>query len=231
MSSPSPLERLPPEIIELILLEISDPQSLLAAISCMVFNPCFCEKSDSISAQVLRNHLGVDVLPEAVAAFESSRLRPHDESFVNEMYNFRDQYLIRRQGPCKSLALWKALRIAKLHYFVTQLTDRFLFDTASRGPLHGGVSAVTHQERCRVERTFYHFEVYCNIFKNEWSGEPRGGIGCLIPRNSTVSEHQTDFFFTNFAPWEIEQLGCIYDFLDRLVSRGQLAYRSVKVTK
>ena len=72
-------------------------------------------------------------------------------------------------------------------------------------------SIATRQEICRIERALYRFEIYCNIFRES----PKA-------QYSSVYGEQKRLFFSNFAPWENEQLGCIHDFLARVVSPGQL---------
>lgn len=52
----------------------------------------------------------------------------------------------------------------------------------------------------RIKRTLYYFETFRNWFRD--------------PSDARVllEERMSVFFFT-FAPWEVEQLGCIHDFL------------------
>lgn len=77
-------------------------------------------------------------------------------------------------------------------------------------PLRQCQFLVTRQEACRIHRALYRFEIYRNLF-------------CQSPAKvqSSVYGEQNELFFSHFAPWENEQLGCIHDFLARIVLPGQ----------
>ncbi|MCJ1402995.1 hypothetical protein MMC11_006217 [Xylographa trunciseda] len=73
-------------------------------------------------------------------------------------------------------------------------------------------------ERRRIERAFYRFELYCNLFRERKYGDDR-----FSP------EEQRDIFFASYTPWENEQLACIHDYLfDRLSIR---AFRVMTLTE
>lgn len=64
------------------------------------------------------------------------------------------------------------------------------------------------QSPSRYEREFYRFELYCNLYHD-----------FKTPVMSL--EEQRVFFFSNFSPWENEQLTCVHDYLIRLLAPGQ----------
>lgn len=59
----------------------------------------------------------------------------------------------------------------------------------------------------RIQRAFYRFEVYCNLFQN--------------PERFDFRE-QRDIFFLKFSDWENEQLACMYDYLFRVICPGTI---------
>ncbi|KAH8582380.1 hypothetical protein B0O99DRAFT_603455 [Bisporella sp. PMI_857] len=63
----------------------------------------------------------------------------------------------------------------------------------------------TQGETARIKRALYRFEIFCNVFRRT---RPR------VP----VPDEYLDHFCCRFSPWENEQMGCIQDFLFRLVS-------------
>ena len=76
---PSPFYRLPVELVQDILEFIPSVSSLHAAIlSCSLVYTVFLDAEETITTTVLLNQIDADVLPEAVMAFKSSQLRPHD---------------------------------------------------------------------------------------------------------------------------------------------------------
>ncbi|KAI0000079.1 hypothetical protein F4779DRAFT_635724 [Xylariaceae sp. FL0662B] len=212
----SPIEGLPVELVRAILSELPDVESLQAAVlSCPLFYCAFLQAETAITAQVLLNQIDVSVLPEAVAASESSSLRPHDTKPESReaIVTFATQYLQRRPTPPKSWSLQKALHISRLHFYVDGLAKKFTSELLNNSPLNQSKSIATHQEICRVERALYRFEIYCNLFRESNSK--------LRPRRfsrSSVCEEQQQLFFANFSPLEKEQLGCIQEFLVRVVS-------------
>jgi hypothetical protein len=75
----SPIEGLPVELLRIVLSALPDVTLLQAAsLSCPLFYTAFLEAETSSTTHVLLNQVDVNVLPEAMAASESSWLRPHD---------------------------------------------------------------------------------------------------------------------------------------------------------
>lgn len=78
------MKTLPVELVGVILLALPDVSSLQAAvISCPLLYHAFLEAEEAITAQVLSNQIDASVLPEAMAAFESSRLRTHETEAIS----------------------------------------------------------------------------------------------------------------------------------------------------
>lgn len=210
----SRIEGLPLELVQIVLSALPDVSSLQAAVlSCPLFYRSFMRAERAIVTQVLSNQVDISVLPEAIAASESSWLRPHDTDPKSRaaIVDFVDRNLHRRPMLSEHWSLIEAIPISRFHFHLQALTEMFIKATFSKSPLEEYSSVATHQERNRIERAFYRFEIYCNLFR-----ESRRSA------ESIVYEEQRELFFQNFAAWENEQLGCIHDFLFEVIAPGQL---------
>ncbi|KAG8528256.1 uncharacterized protein KY384_007173 [Bacidia gigantensis] len=69
----------------------------------------------------------------------------------------------------------------------------------------------TMWESIRLERTFWRFELYCNLFGF------RGLRDGDLPERLNVNERSV-MFFNKFAAYENEQLGCVRDYLIERIS-------------
>ncbi|TGJ83304.1 hypothetical protein E0Z10_g5440 [Xylaria hypoxylon] len=208
-SRPSPIEGLPVELVRMILSALPDVVSLQAAtLSCPLFYAAFIEAEASITTYVLLNQVDISVLPEAIAASDSSWLHPHDTEPQSRkaITDFVTRNLRQRLTPPKSWLLKNALYVGRLHVCVEQLAKQFAEETLIELPAARSTSSATYQEGCRIQRALYRFEIYCNLFRETPNVQ------------STVYGEQKQLFFANFSPWENEQLGCVHDFLVRAVS-------------
>jgi hypothetical protein len=71
----------------------------------------------------------------------------------------------------------------------------------------GPLPLPTEKEMSRIKRTFYYFEIFRNWFRD-------------LPDARVLLEEKMDVFFSALAPWEVEQLGCIHDFLLHQIKPG-----------
>lgn len=221
---PGPVEGLSVELVRLVLSALPDVASLRATVlSSPIFYNAFLEAEVAITTRVLLEQIDSSVLPEAIAALESSRLRlgesgePRDEGAV---LAFIDQNLRHRPDVPRSWSLLEALRVTQLHLPVGDLALRFVNAATGQSPLNRSQSInVTCQEVCRIERALYRFEVYCNLF----GGSPMLLRSPVLPVRLRFYREQQRLFFTNFAPWENEQLGCVHDFLVSTITPGQFS--------
>lgn len=70
-------------------------------------------------------------------------------------------------------------------------------------------------ELFRIKRALYRYQIYCNlIFRSQIDFHP--GRWVRQNRNSYLKEH----FFHPFPPWVNEQLCCIHDYLEDVLSRS-----------
>lgn len=217
----------------MILSALPDVMSLQAAVlSCPLFYSAFLRAKTSVTTHVLLNRVDASVFPDAIAASESAEVRLQDkrarsqsrsaiwdlssqsreavmEPFRSRIRKAIEDFVARnlRQRPTlpKSLSLKEALRLERFHSCVEQLAEQFAETTLAKCPGARPQPGTTYQERCRIQRALYRFEIFRNLF---------GGPDRLLP---IVPSEKKPLFFDNFPPWEIEQLGCIHDFLFRAI--------------
>lgn len=101
-----------------------------------------------------------------------------------------------------------------MHQHIKYFADDYIRCTLLEYPVAGAENASptspSPSERHRIEGTFYRFELYCNLFRQERSRVD----------NYFESEEQRDIFFERFSPWENEQLACVHDYLMHKITPG-----------
>ena len=202
------LDTLPVELVLAILGSSSGTRSLAAtALSCATIYRIFLEGESQVVPLVLFREIDDGLIPEAIAVFEpsSSKMpwtRPAILNFITRTLNERK--IIER--------LWNiadAFSVVQLYYQIKDLA----IDFATQAKLSrykdgdGPASTISKSELNRYQRAFYRFELYCNLYHD-----------FKIPLISL--EEQRVFFFSNFSPWENEQLACVHAYLIRLITPG-----------
>jgi len=204
-----PILRLPVELLSAVLSMLDDLPSLLSAIlASRAFNNAFHEEKLAILSRVLVRYVGPDAISAALAAIEAdAAAKTHVSSWTAEdIQAFCTEHLENRAPVPPFNALGKVIAVAKLSAAVKAFTKRFAQSVVDTSPTTE-MSTLTAAERVRVERAFYLFETFCALFRN-------------THRNSSVLVG-IDNFFSIFCPWELEQLGCIHDFLFHQVQPGR----------
>lgn len=200
---------LPIEVKLVIMSALPDVWSLTStALTCSSLYRILADNEALLTSKVLLNETNFDILPEAVAALESSRLKPWTRQHIRD---FTFQHLHARKLPTQRYALSDALHISKLYYHVRYFAVDFASKTLAKRPVSGHLEPTSappsQAELTRIQRAFYRFEIYCNLFRD--------------PERTLFSvAEQRDVFFSCFSPWENEQLACIHDYLFRVVSPG-----------
>lgn len=212
---PSPIETLSVELVRMILSALPDIATLQkTAISCPLFYHAFLEVEKFISTRIISSQVDHEVLPEAFAAIESSKARKiHSGTKHSDNKEAVTVYIARnlrqRPEPPKLWTLNEAVRLEKLHISVSWFANKFATEALAKDPLNRTNAIATPQEISRIQRALYRFEIYCNLFRD------------INKKQSIFYPDQKTLFFSNFAPWEIEQLGSVHDFLARAVTPGE----------
>lgn len=213
-------EGLPLEVRQAILSAIPDLETLQAAIQtghCLY--SAFMDARRHITKNVLEHHIDPEFMYDAVMTEMTLRKKDPftDEGLLAfvEKYKARDQELFHSafQGTIS-----QAFRLAQFHNVV----EFFITDFASSALQHKEAEtgapqnrSLSWRERHRIGRSFYRFEVFCNIFTdNELYSHPNG----TKVREKIIPDDYE--YYNYFVPWENEQLACIRDYLFKTITPG-----------
>jgi hypothetical protein len=154
----SALEALPIEVKQAIMSTLPDVRSLrsIALTSSSLYHT-FRNAEGLITSKVLLNEVEFDVLPEAAAALESSRLKPWTRQRIQD---FVLEHLHIRRPPPQKCTLSDALLISELyghiHCFMADLASKTLLKPRILTYLKAPTS---QHEKTRIIRALYRFEI------------------------------------------------------------------------
>lgn len=209
------ITKLPVELVRQTLAAVADLQALRSAVvSCPFFYRAFVGAENSIVEQVLRNHISEELLPELLVAHRSSSLLPSsvDSSQGRRiLHDLVQQILLGRRTSDVKISFLEALRLGDLYTNVDFFARKFAAETLGTGPLSHDPFPATHAELTRIRRALCCFELFRNYFSKLWTNRSR----------------MYEVFLDRIAPWEIEQLACIHDFLVRAVMPGPLHFLKI----
>ncbi|KAI0023816.1 hypothetical protein F4780DRAFT_776440 [Xylariomycetidae sp. FL0641] len=222
------IESLPMELRVGILAQLPDVRSLPpAALSCKALYAAFKSCEPVLVRAVLANWIGIDALLGAMVNHQCipPMLAPCQDmaSKEDEHLDYVAKFIERLQLPTFTsikLTLADALVVGDFHtQIVSPLVKGFTqmcWCWASPFPLaRSFVSrAISVGESGRIARSFYMFEIYRKLF----------GIRDGPPRNfdrvrRKMWDAHSQRFFSKLAPWEVEQLSCVHDFLYSMKSQ------------
>ncbi|KAF4620149.1 hypothetical protein G7Y89_g14674 [Cudoniella acicularis] len=215
----------PEEIIQ-ILCGLPDMASLATYVNGDTSSRwAFSTVSSRIIHSVLSKEVQTDVLPEAYAVIKARELanngnieQPISREATEE---FWEEYFLVRKQP-QNLTLQEGCDIAELHlivrswaYYFLGVTLPLIFDldddsdvgsdrSFQLGILPELPEFLDVHVLPRLQQAFYRYEVYRTIFGN--------------PRRLPIPAYEQAYLFDYFAPWENEQLTCIYECLLRAVT-------------
>lgn len=199
---------LPPELAPAILSQAPDAPTLKNLIlSGPSFYHGFFATPKQIIKSVLLNEFGPELLPEALATYNSLRLPRIEFDSVREdlLLAIRNTWEMPDNWTLSdSLALSKIL--SDVEYFTSEFS--IAWSHPPKGTITTDEEPITQTEKQRVRRAFFRFQFYCNLFQRH---EGRPG-----------PDARKQIFFDQFAPWELEQLATIYDYLLERLSIGRL---------
>ena len=219
----STLESLPVEILQEILSQLDDVLSLRSAV---LTGPCLYhihkDADESITTQVLLQHLNLDLICEAIAAQEAAS---HGKSPWSKPYTL--EFLERHYTPLHPFphprtSRWKlseAIPMARLYNHIHHFAQGMISKALAKHPVsHAPEPTPTPPssiEINRFERNLYRFETYRHIF-----GDPRTLPLKTREEQNAVCREQNALYWNRFSPWENEQLACVYDYLMGAVQPG-----------
>ena len=209
---------LPEELLCQILGSSADVSSLHAvSITCKQLHQLFKknQNENKICRQVAQNMFRPQYLYEALAEYESSRIMSGDWT-QPETKRFFAKYTSGESEFFNPL-MWNTQLLSHLETIqkcVKHLTQVFAHEAILGKNLESSVhvpAAVEDSEQMRFERAFYRFQIWCNVFGN----------GKKQPFDF---RQQGSEIFARFAPWEVEQLASVFDFLMNKVVAGKCSH-------
>jgi hypothetical protein len=220
--------RMPLHLLSMVLAHLDSVPSLASAIFAhSSFYAAFNEGRDRIVRQIITKQIPSDIMyyamrTHAAAQWDLDRdglRRIRDflfESFHSDFRRIdaRDESFTT-PGP---VDMGLASRLSKTQVMVQHFTRGFLRDTLPLARRELGLqrrdyTSGSEVEEFRIHRAIYRFQLYCNIFRRPYSRGQAQGIRAELFNN----------FFSNFPSWVNEQLACIHDYFDRVLSTGGFA--------
>lgn len=220
----SSLVSLPFELIQAVLCFVPDVLSLRAVIStCTTLHRAFQNVERLVTERVLSNEMGSDLLREAYMVLESSRLKNSWSKKAVEAFLRRQKLIITDETtlPLRTWTLSGGIYVDRIYqhvrYFAADfassaLSEMFPLSSANNGPTLTPQPSAS--EIYRMERTFFLFELYCNLFRKYPT----------VSEKRFTPKEQMELFLEQFPPWEVEQLVCVRDYLLRYIADGMATF-------
>jgi hypothetical protein len=202
---------LPCEVVASILKNLDNARFILPCILvCRKFYLSY-QQYPSIKRDVVANHISESLLPYAVAVRVASHLpKPLSAASI-------DGVLDNIYGPHAQLNTRSALNrmtfddlrhIIRMHDIIHELVMEFA--SSAWSILSPDDINLSSSEYFRFYRAFYRFELLCSLFSTQ------------APKFSDLENSKAKAqFLSKHPPWENEQIGCVHDFLERKMSKGQ----------
>ena len=202
-------ETFPLELKHCILSALPDVSTLRAALlSHSSIYHAFKVAENIITTDVLHNQIPANLLPDARIVLDSSRLNLWSRDKVTTLLA---NYTRRRGETYRKWTLSDAVRVSKLYEHVSFFSKDLANEASSLWPKNRFYDPLTDPlsstEIFRLCRSFYRFELYCNLFRQYAYEDERYTRG-----------EQKAIFFDLHSPWENEQLACVHDYLFRRMS-------------
>lgn len=195
------MDTLPLELKVGILQSVDDLTSLYAIIrTCRTVYAAFKEARSTILPSALDFALPLEIRHEALAVLDSSNLPAPSIEEALEYVNCRLFGEIPREITPGNLN-----ELSRQHILVEWFTNDLCTSVRSLRLRDTHVDiypfVLCLDERIRIQRAFYRFQLYCNLVpKNNLEG----GLG---PEEARYE------FFDCFPSWENEEIACVHDYL------------------
>lgn len=206
---------LPCEIVASILRNLENVRFIPSVLlTCRHFYTSYKE-SPGIGAEILRRQIPSALLPYSIALIEASRLpRPHAAGTVPEFLDSLYKHPDQMANKLPSLPTPVLLEMGHMHAIIYTLVIDFVIDAwkllCQETQILLRRFSLSSTEYLRFCRAFYRAELFFRLFR----GAEQATAG-------TFENAENQLFFSRHAPWENEQLGCVYDFLEKRFSQGK----------
>ena len=201
---------LPAEIKQLVFEMLADIPSLCTLMStCSVLYSSFHDSESSILAGFLQRRIPPSLMHTALATLKSSEPTTWSQQTVDHLvmlYTKSDE-----PSLLPKLNLRNALLLCEMNDHIQFFAARFATEAIRHHPITNlsqqFATPISPSELCRIERTFYRFQFYCNLM--------------ALRKKRRFGRRGTSVVISDgFAPWENEQLACIIDYLEYAVAYG-----------
>ena len=201
---------LPAEIKQLIFELLADIPSLRALLStCSTLYCSFHDSESSILTGFLQRRIPPSLMHTALATLKSSEPAPWSKQTAEDLITLYTK--TDKSSLLPELNLRNAHLLSETNDHVQFFANRFASVALSYHPvtcLPELVSTpISPRELCRIERTFYRFQFYCNLM--------------AMRQKRRFSRRRPSIVISDgFAPWENEQMACIIDHLYNATKSG-----------
>jgi hypothetical protein len=222
VSLPFSFNVLPLECRQQILCELPDIQSLKSAIlSHSSLYSAFYNHKPAVILQIIQRHIPRNLLAYAVLCYRARNIEPWTRAKVLDIL---DLYFNRGLVESFKWTIGSALDLTKFHESVTFFTNDYIDNALGLvAPLNFPIHAPSETEWCRVARAFYLQETISHLFcfRNRDECWISGGIKYARPSPSEFRHREKyEIFFGKHAPWEMEQIGAVNEYLYWKISPG-----------
>jgi hypothetical protein len=218
---------MPLHLLSLMLSQLDSMMPTLASaiLSHSSLYAAFAEDRDRIVRAILRNQISPELMVYAFPTYLAGLpgFDPCDfsniESFlrlhIDRVFEFRlpvQPDLFTKPGPVE---MHLASTLSKTHAIIEHFTTEFVQDTlplrrTELGLLQDDSNPTSSAELFRIHRAMYRYQLYCNLFRHPYNQQQRRRLGTVL----------VVYFFARFSPWANEQLACIHDYFERVLSHG-----------
>lgn len=213
MAEDAPLLDLPLHLMSRVLHELGDVNDLGPAVLAHPFFYSAYRDCPSLPGDLVRHEIGDDeVFMLALAAHESKLAGrcPRRDSALRYLLTYRDGET-ELLNDYRLLSLAEAVEMSKVHKTVEAWTQEYSAQTLSRlyglGKDSAGAGAAprpSKEERRRIAKTMYRYQIECNLFGD-------------VQRDEDYDGSLMQLFYDASTRVEIEQLGCVEHFFMTLL--------------
>ncbi|KAG9235370.1 hypothetical protein BJ875DRAFT_529210 [Amylocarpus encephaloides] len=227
MSQIPSLGALPPELKLQILKTTPDPITLQSLVlTSSAFHQAYTESRKNVLNAVLLNELTPHVIHDAIYAVKASSIsKENADQWKQDVTSFLIEYKNTSAASHEISDLKTLIDIARLHRSVRRLALSFYehcldHHPITNQPLQTNWDGVSRNEKRRLFRTCYRYQIYCVVLGDEKFNS----------RSASVAEfgEWAGLFFGKVQLWELCEFYCLRDFifglLENIFSRGNYTF-------
>lgn len=212
------LEKVPPEIILLILKSLSNIQDLKSFVHAVPFaHRCYVAERQSVLTEVLMRELSPQILLTLAACLKAPNVTEMETS-DSTYTEFLDKYPIftaQFTRDAQVVLTTDIIQATRLHEVVNACIRDFITFCSRECPIletNDPVPQLTPTEKHRLLWAFYRFELSLRLFSDNNSRTKRhDSTSGYKYRWKCIDEIQS--FRSSALPWEAEEGGCVLEYM------------------